>query len=210
MSNNSLVETSYPLRDYWKIKLLRPLRHISVIRGKSMYPTLKNGETVITSNNRTFQRGDIVSFLVTQQGYIRILIKRIIGLPGDKIVIRNSDNYLIINDKWQSEKYLKSMYNKNYRSTKGGLAKMYKVPEGHFFMLGDNRRDSFDSRNFGPIPMCNILNKVVAVTNKSGSTQPLRRPVYVGVDDPKYTAKFDASELIKYTRRLINGSSKKF
>ncbi|MEZ0536529.1 signal peptidase I [Caldicellulosiruptoraceae bacterium PP1] len=83
------------------------------------------------------KRGDIVAFKMPDNKE-EIYIKRVIGLPGDTIYIRNS--ILFVNNKPYKEDYILEKMEGNYGP--------YKVPENHYFMLGDNRNDSFDSREW--------------------------------------------------------------
>lgn len=109
---------------------------MNVISG-SMSPTIKIGDNIFATriyNFNRIKRGDILVFYSEEIG--ATLTKRVIGLPGDEIKI-NEDGSIIINNKLQKEPYVKNM---------GGLTGNYKVPEGKYFFLGDNRANSFDSR----------------------------------------------------------------
>ncbi len=129
------------------------------IKGDSMQPNYPDGEFLLT-NKITYrfnqpQRGDIVVFkapINEEDDYI----KRIIGLPGEKVSIKNGKVY--INDQLLEEEYLSSnLY------TNGGLFlpndKEVIVPENHFFVMGDNRPYSSDSRAWGFVPRENIIGK---------------------------------------------------
>lgn len=104
---------------------------------RSMYPTIKPGDRIIVSrihNKEKLKRGDIVVFYSKELD--KKLIKRLIGLPGDNILI-DIDGKVYINGKESDEKYV--VYN-------GGKFGEYKVPKGHYFFLGDNRAGSCDAR----------------------------------------------------------------
>ncbi len=113
-----------------------------VVPSESMQPTLDVSDIVIANGlayiNDAPQRGDIVIFAGTE-GDIKgeILIKRIIGLPGDSLMFVEGSVY--INGQLYREEYL-------YEDMKTYSFKDYEIPEGCYFVLGDNRIDSYDSR----------------------------------------------------------------
>lgn len=123
-----------------------------IVPTGSMLPTVQlNDQLFVTKVYKPFQlkRGDIVVFEKT--GEEHYLLKRIIGMPNDNVDIKdNGDIY--INGEKLPEPYVK------YQESKGGT---FKVPEGHYFMLGDNRAKSSDAREWtNPyIPFKNIKGK---------------------------------------------------
>lgn len=126
--------------------ILRPHK----IKGESMIPSLPDSEYLLTEKISYYrenpQRGDIVVFTppVSEDEYI----KRIIGLPGEIISLKNGKIY--INEKELKEDYLdSSVYTDGSTFLAEGAE--YKIPEGKYFVLGDNRQHSYDSRNWGPI-----------------------------------------------------------
>ncbi|WP_043931993.1 signal peptidase I [Bacillus sp. EB01] len=133
-----------------------------VVDGESMNPTLQDQERMIVTKIGDPKRFDIVVFHAPDgEDYI----KRVIGLPGDKIEYKN--DVLYINEKTYDEPYLNSY---KERISQGTLTDSFTlketigsetVPEGHLFVLGDNRRASRDSRDIGAIP----LEKVIGITN---------------------------------------------
>lgn len=111
---------------------------VMYIPSSSMVPTLNIGDRVITT--RTYfstevKRGDIVVFKPQEDKEHEYYTKRIIGMPGDRIRIVQGDIY--INDKLLNEPYVKD---------KGDYCGSYVVPRDKYFLLGDNRTDSLDSR----------------------------------------------------------------
>lgn len=144
---------------------------ITPVSGDSMIPNISNGEHVFVSYNKEIQRGSVVILEVNQNDNFHIdetshYIKRIIGLPGDKVKWIN--NKLYIND----EEYNESYFPKDYFGTaatnnfdglfryidENGNEQMTEIiPEGYYFVMGDNRPISKDSRSIGLIPKRNII-----------------------------------------------------
>lgn len=133
------------------------------VKGSSMVPTLENGDTMIlyklTKNIRGIKRFDIV-VIKTDSGD---LIKRVIGLPGDKIkyeikyVNEEKTGVLYVNDKVVEEKFLSTSKKIGTCETNWTICnEEITVPEGEYFVMGDNRDDSKDSRMIGTIPLKDI------------------------------------------------------
>lgn len=108
------------------------------VNGSSMYPTLKGNEIMLLNKLGHINRFDIVVLKI--DGREDNLIKRIIGLPGETVEIKDNDIY--INDKKIEDKY---GYGVTYNIDKVTLK------EDEYFILGDNRKISLDSRVFGTI-----------------------------------------------------------
>ncbi len=141
-----------------------------LVEGYSMEPTLHNGERVmvekITYHLRKPKRGEIVIVknpLDKRDKYI----KRVVGLPGDLIEINKGSVY--INGILLEEDYIAEPVAFWYSHE-------YLVPEGHVFVLGDNRNHSDDSRRIGPIPYKNVLGRVVAVYWPLKNFEVLKQP----------------------------------
>lgn len=131
-----------------------------LVDGESMMPTLENGDRVIVNKiGYTLgepSRYDIVVFHATED---KDYIKRVIGLPGEHVAYE--DDQLYINGEAQKEPYLSSL--KEQQSVEGGpltsdftleeLLEIEEIPEGYVFVLGDNRRNSTDSREIGLVPI---------------------------------------------------------
>ncbi len=105
------------------------------------------------------KRGDIVVFNTPPRaaqvcGTGGVFVKRLIGLPGD--TWQEKDGYIYINGKKLDEPYIKP----EYRGTESMHA--IKIPQGQYFMMGDNRIGSCDSRRWGTVPRKNLIGKVVA------------------------------------------------
>lgn len=128
------------------------------IVGTSMQPTLENGDIMILDKISykfiNIKRNDIVSIYDENSKY---LVKRIIGLPGEHIEYK--DNKLYINGQIKSEPYLQETKTQDFNLTDLGYEK---IPEDMYLVLGDNRENSLDSRNYniGLIDKKNIIGKV--------------------------------------------------
>lgn len=133
------------------------------VKGSSMYPTLENGDTMVlyklTKHIRGIKRFDIV-VIKTDSGD---LIKRVIGLPGDKIkyevkyVDEEKTGILTINGKVVEEEFLTTDKKIGTCNTNWTLcSEEITIPAGEYFVMGDNRNDSKDSRMIGTVPMKDI------------------------------------------------------
>lgn len=133
------------------------------ITGDSMYPTFKNGEQIlaekISIKFEDIKRTDIIIFKGETNKNI-LVIKRIIGLPGEIIQLKNSGVY--INGSILNEAYLTP----NTLTAEGKVLKNgveYKIPSDSYVVLGDNRKSSTDSRDWGYIKKEDIVGKAFLV-----------------------------------------------
>ena len=125
-----------------------------VVEGSSMYPTLQEGDygySFIISRNISINRFDIV--VIQIDGKDELLVKRLIGLPNEKIVYK--DNKLYVNDEYVEEDFLDSDIDTDDLEVVLG--------EDEYFFLGDNRNVSRDSRFYGAISKQQILSTHVFV-----------------------------------------------
>ena len=117
-----------------------------VVRGYSMTPTFSPGDRLIVSPNQgrsySFTRGDVVVVRDGADGDRRHL-KRVIGLPRE--CVRQSDGTLLINDQPLDEDYLGGL-----PAVIGLEDEIWNLGDDEFFLLGDNRAHSTDSRQLGP------------------------------------------------------------
>ena len=130
---------------------------ISIVKQNSMNDTLHDGDILLVSciNPTKVKRGDIVIIKnPISNSKHEYLVKRIIAYEGDYIEIW--ENILLLNDEILEEKYI--TYTKNTSNKYSGFQML--VPENHIFVMGDNRDFSNDSRNFGSIPIKNVVAKI--------------------------------------------------
>ncbi len=128
------------------------------VDGQSMEPNFHHGDRLLISGFAyTPEYGDIV---IVRREHNTPLIKRVIGLPGDTIQIDNDKGVVIRNQEELIEPYIQSGITKqNYNAT--GLSMPITVPEGHIYVLGDNRGNSHDSRVDGPYSMDQLVGRVL-------------------------------------------------
>ena len=142
------------------------------IPSGSMMPTLDIGDRIVVDklayDLHGVGRGDIVVFSRPPAENcagppVSDLVKRVIGLPGETISL-SGNGYVLIDGKRLDETWLpKSQQGTTYPGPSGSpysLSHPYKIPANHYFMMGDNRGDSCDSRYWGPIPKSLIVGKV--------------------------------------------------
>lgn len=124
------------------------------IDGSSMFPTLEDSEYLIVNNLSYYlsepERGDIIVFHHPTSDLN--LIKRVIGLPGDHVVIENGT--VTVNGVPLDEPYISAP--PTYRG-------QWTVPEGEYFVLGDNRNSSSDSHTWSFLPEENIVGKAIFI-----------------------------------------------
>jgi signal peptidase I len=132
----------------------------------------------------TVERGDMIAFESPENPSV-IFVKRVIGLPGDRVVF--SDEQLILNDRavpterasmegdtknaaqnrlhFKRETLGPHTYTVGYLEGAPGRGFAFTVPSNGYFVLGDNRDNSRDSRYWGVVPPANVVGKVVFVTD---------------------------------------------
>ena len=122
------------------------------IEGTSMKPTLSNGDIVLLTKTTRLERGDLCGFAWNN----KLLIKRVIGLPGDWIEI-DTDGTIYLNGEKLDEPYVQQM-----ALGECDLEFPFQVPQEQYFVVGDMRESSIDSRNslIGCIPRDQIVGKV--------------------------------------------------
>jgi signal peptidase I len=190
------VTTSLPLAASQKARF----KVVTIFSG-SMEPTLQIGDRVRvnTSIYRTSkpQRGDIVMFSPTEtmraQSYNEASIKRIIGLPGDRVMV--TDDQVTINGRPLSESYsstenssaMQAIYAKRneidpnsptWDGTARGSNWQGTVPRNQYFVLGDHRSASFDSRSLGFVSRTLIIGKITTRIEPADRAGTISQPNY--------------------------------
>jgi signal peptidase I len=135
------------------------------VPSASMEPTLQIGDRILVQKlDFSLQRGAIVVFEHPKRDLEpplnEDLVKRIIGLPGE--TIWSKGNTIYINGKPLKEPWLPP------GTTLGVPIVKQKIPAGEYFMMGDNRTDSLDSRVWGPIPGSTIIGRVFLIVWRNG------------------------------------------
>jgi len=128
------------------------------VEGTSMMPSLEDQERIFINKFvyrmglGSVERGDTVVFWYPADP-TKSYIKRVIGIPGDQVAI--VDGVVFVNGSSLDEPYVPE----EFRDTNSYAPKS--VPKGHYYVLGDHRSSSNDSRNWGPVPREAIYGKAV-------------------------------------------------
>jgi signal peptidase I len=126
------------------------------VQGTSMEPLLLDGERIVVNKFvyrfRAIERGDVVVFWYPKEPSVSF-VKRVVALPGDVVELRAGQ--LVVNGLEVRESYLPASFKDN-----DNLAPTV-VRKGYYFVLGDHRRSSNDSRNWGEVPEKYIYGKAV-------------------------------------------------
>lgn len=121
------------------------LFHVSVVRGNSMAPSIHDGDRILVAPWSLYlsqvERGDVVVLRYPLDPRLDY-IKRVVGLPGDEVLL--AGGRLWVNGTEVLEPYVEEQDPESFVRTR--------VQAGHYFVLGDNRRRSSDSREFGQVP----------------------------------------------------------
>lgn len=117
------------------------------VHGLSMSPSFNEGDFLLCSRSYVIDRGDVV--ILKRGEDEELLLKRIIGVSGDKIHVDSAG--VVLNGLYLSEPYVHSISNRYSLSLV--------VPRDSIFVMGDNRADSLDSRSFGCLPKSSIEGK---------------------------------------------------
>jgi len=151
----------------------------------SMATTIQPGDRVLIDrflfDDREIERDDIVVFTGPAAVGNQVLLKRVIGLPGDVLEIK--DGVLYVNGVADDAGGVTNAdgetpttdpaYGQLEEHPEWSLYEPYTVPADHYYLLGDNRNDSFDSRFWGPVPRASIIGKAFAVYWPLGEVRTL-------------------------------------
>ena len=132
------------------------------VSGPSMQPTFENGDRLIAVRHFTPKRNDIVILKAPDQKGA-LYIKRVVGMPGDMVTSKNDKLY--INGKRTPEPYLNNSFERKAHK----LGELYtsnftlkeRVPKNSYFVMGDHRDVSKDSRYFGFVKRSALVGRVV-------------------------------------------------
>jgi signal peptidase I len=149
--------------------IIKPYR----VPTPSMANTVHAGDRVLIDRvlygHRDIERGDIIVFRGGAAVDRQVLLKRVVGLPGDVLSIE--DGRLVVNRRPSEDGYVRRV-NGGPEPTQPGpggqdapwsLQTPYQVPDGFYYVLGDNRTDSFDSRFWGPVAREAVIGRAMAV-----------------------------------------------
>ena len=132
-------------------ELVEPL----TVASASMQPTLCQGDVVLVDRRpvgpEDLSRGDLVTFTSPQDG--ERALKRVVGLPGDRVVIKDAVlhvNEVPVDEPWVDHERIDAYYSRTFV-----------VPEHSVFVLGDNRGNSTDSRDYGPVDADQLTGRVL-------------------------------------------------
>ena len=177
------------------------------IQGHSMEPNFHDQELVLVDKwtylFHTPARGDVVVFVAPPQPD-QDYIKRVVGLPGDVVTVQGTQVY--VNGKLLQESYVKPY---NQGNPWPSFTKRV-IPPNDYFVLGDNRGGSSDSRDWGCLPRANIIGRVGLVYWPFGQDNtgliPNYSSTYTSIPTPPKTNSTDICP-ISPNERLFNGSA---
>lgn len=162
-----IEEPSYRLIAWMKVIILASLVLLGArqfifepveVHGKSMMPTFEENDRIILMKISEIEHSDMIVFRVAED---RNYLKRVIGIPGD--VVEMTDDHLYINGIEKEEPYLEQNRKVAERFGYNQLTEDFPavtVPAGYYFVLGDNRLNSVDSRMLGFIKKENVIGEV--------------------------------------------------
>ncbi|MBI2590213.1 signal peptidase I [Candidatus Berkelbacteria bacterium] len=151
-----------------------------VVQGRSMEPTFHHQDYLvvdkITYRLKNPRRGDIIVFKSPEEP-TQNYIKRIIGLPGETVIVKNET--ITINGQTLNEPYIETItaQDKLTRSPSTFLMEQT-LNENEYFVMGDNRDHSSDSRRWGPLPEQNILGRAMVTVLPFSDFELLKTPDY--------------------------------
>jgi len=153
--NKLLKNTIYVILIVASLSLLLATLVFPVLKiyGKSMMPTLSSGDIVVGIKQSKYKNGDVIAFYYNN----KILVKRIVAVSLQSVNIDESGN-VYVDDELLVESYV---YEKSFGES--NIVFPYQVPDSNYFVLGDSRENSVDSRNssIGTIKEDEIIGKII-------------------------------------------------
>lgn len=135
----------------------------------SMQNTIRAGDQVWTQRGQDVRRGDIVTYTIPAGGYGRIpdgtYLKRVIGLPGDHVACCDANGDVTVNGK--------ALHEQAYLYPGGKPSEIpfsVTLGPGQLWVMGDDRKISYDSRGYGPVPAADVTGRVFMVGNAQTTT----------------------------------------
>lgn len=159
----------YKLRHYIEMLIILGLgithfnTDITIVDGKSMQPTYTNYQLII----RTKSKSDVNKILVSKNSIIKFVspegdtsIKRVVGVPGDTVELNSwitkvNGEVIDDNNRDEAEKHLSQMIKNKKRDN---TPVIFQLQNDEYYVMGDNREDSADSRKYGPIQKLSIIS----------------------------------------------------
>lgn len=134
---------------------------INIVDGSSMFPTMNSGQIIFSDTSKNaIERGDIITAYMPEYAWRehpekkgKIIVKRVIGVPGDRLVI--NEKGIFINGSLLKEDYLTDDARAN--TFQNNACNSVLLSDDEYFVLGDNRAASYDSRGFGVVRRSDIL-----------------------------------------------------
>lgn len=131
---------------------------ITQVSGNGMFPAIEDGDLILAYRMQTdYAKNDVVVY--EHEG--KVTTARILGREGDVINMDDSGN-LQVNGTTQGGEIMYPTY------AKEGITYPFVVPDGHFFLLGDYRTQTTDSRDFGPVSEADVAGKVITILRRRG------------------------------------------
>ena len=149
------------------VVILRNVMGTVLVKGSSMEPNFNHGDLVFINKLSTSigspDYGDVVICELDEGSGYENIIKRVIGLPGDEIDIVENDDDEDVYDLYVNGEYIEEDFLGEPMMTDGNIEYPFEVPENSYFVMGDNRNESLDSRreSVGAIHKDDLMGKVV-------------------------------------------------